>query len=55
MTDALTNVTTVITFLLSSATDVLTWMTTNPIALIAFGVFVVGGVTGILSRMFHSI
>jgi hypothetical protein len=52
---ALTSVSGIITFLLSGATDILTWMTSNEIALIAFGIFVVGGICGILARMFHSI
>lgn len=51
----LTTLGSVVTFLFSQLTSVVTFMTSSPIILVAFGIFVVGGIIGLVSRIFHAI
>lgn len=51
MTDALTNLGTVITQMMTWMTTVLTTIVTNPILLIPFAIFVIGACVGLVRRL----
>lgn len=55
MDAGLTALTSVVSFIFTQFSAVVNFMTSSQIILVAFGIFVVGGVIGLVSRIFHAI